>query len=223
MYPLIAQVRFTCLLLCTVRCTFECTLEALQGVEIRTVQLYHDDGLRMSTLRCKAPHLVVLQVPALDLLVQGAGEHVRVAIRHRQPRHLQPAQASVRDVLRMSCWNHRRRSTSSGSSGKPPLRARQASCVGSAGGEPCCRQKNAAQCRQTGGPQAEKAHLLDVTRQRQLQLPAGRVPHLQRDNQGDLGMMGTTITIDKTQNRRDMRSRWSGRDAQHCRTGDAAG
>mmetsp|Transcript_20003 Transcript_20003/g.38141 ORF Transcript_20003/g.38141 Transcript_20003/m.38141 type:complete len:216 (-) Transcript_20003:466-1113(-) len=35
-----------------------------------------------------ANHLVVLEVPALDHLVQTAGEHVRVARAHRQPRHL---------------------------------------------------------------------------------------------------------------------------------------
>ena len=33
-------------------------------------------------------HLVVLQVPALDLLVQAAGEHVGVPRRQRQPCHL---------------------------------------------------------------------------------------------------------------------------------------
>ena len=36
---------------------------------------------------------VVLQVPALDHLVEAAGEHVRVPVRHGQPRNLQPARA----------------------------------------------------------------------------------------------------------------------------------
>lgn len=34
------------------------------------------------------PYLVMLKVPALDLLVQRATEHVRVARTHSQPRHL---------------------------------------------------------------------------------------------------------------------------------------
>ena len=37
------------------------------------------------------PHLIILQVPALNLLVQAAGEHVGVPGRQRQPCHLHTA------------------------------------------------------------------------------------------------------------------------------------
>ncbi len=41
-----------------------------------------------STAQHAAAHLVLLQVPALDLLVQAAAEHVGVARAHRQACHL---------------------------------------------------------------------------------------------------------------------------------------
>jgi hypothetical protein len=43
-------------------------------------------------------HLVLLQVPALDLLVQATGKHVGVAVADAQPSHLRTAADISREI-----------------------------------------------------------------------------------------------------------------------------
>ena len=45
------------------------------------------------------PHLVLLQIPALDLLVEAAGEHVRVSRADNQAGHLQTQ--SIPAIMKM--------------------------------------------------------------------------------------------------------------------------